>query len=262
MKLFTWNLNNNEAMAELAVEYLELLAVNDAVVACFQEWPENHDASLSRLSLTGSHRRLRTFHSTAELDVVWPPHPDEFERSMICHFEGKARKKPLSVVNLHWHHRSDDSGISISEERAGRAAIFRQSLARHLPSKSFVVMGDFNIDEEGSHRNEFRNEWSMFVRRRGTKVGPVKRIEQTIAPWIYVPPEDSHVKTFMWKGEWLQIDHILFADDLAKFCDKVSVLPSFGIPPRVMSNFLTRKNNLRDKKYASDHLPLLCEFNF
>ena len=179
---------------------------------------------------------------------------------MICHFEGKARKKPLSVVNLHWHHRSDQSGVSIPEERAGRAAIFRQSLARHLPSKSFVVMGDFNIDEEGTQRNEFRNEWSMFAQRQNKKLKSVERIKQTIAPWIYVPPEppeDSQVKTFKWKGVWVQIDHILFSDDLAKFCQTPSVLTSVGIPPRVVSNFLTAESNFRSEKYASDHLPLL-----
>ncbi len=32
--------------------------------------------------------------------------------------------------------------------------------------------------------------------------------------------------------------------------------------PGGTSNFLTRTNNLRGKKYASDHLPLLCELNF
>jgi exonuclease III len=162
---------------------------------------------------------------------------------------------------MHWHSRESRSEVVDHYERGGAMALFRHYLEERLgKDMPAVIMGDFNTSP---HDRDMTSPYCLFAlpnmnrSRRGSErvMGREKR------PWhLTDPKKPSNVGTYYYgkDGMWHVFDHVVLTPELKPAFVGAKVLTELE-----QNKFLTKKKQIpRGEKFASDHLPVVCEIHY
>lgn len=260
MHLFTWNIGGRFQMLPYAFAYLERIARSDRIIATLQEWPDSVALpALGSHGLTLVPREGKAIILHSSDLVLVQDSLDSSGRATIARLRLPSGNE-ITCVGLHWYSRDSRGGLTDHYERGGAMALFRHHLESRLDqSTPAVLMGDFNFSGQEGEMFSPYCLYARTARHRGTSTTTMIMGQQKKA-WALVEPDmPKHMGTFYWKAKqaWHILDHIVLTPDLVRAVVSAEVLTELE-----GHTFLTKKQVPRTKRYASDHLPLVCRIHY